>query len=395
MKVLASLGGDYHIKLHIRNRADNFTWSLVAVYGAAQEEFKADFLRKLVNLVKDNPYPILIGGDFNLLRYRHEKSKGRFDDHWPFLFNAVIDSLDLREVTMVGRQFTWANSLPKPTFKKLDRVFMDANWESKFPMVSVRALERIEGLSDHAPILLTTRTPKPSSKHRFKFEIGWLQWEGLHDMVKNVWERPVAANSPIQRWNSKLRSLRSHLSGWARHVTGVLKKEKLRLSAIIDDLEALAETTPLSTQQIELKNQSNAKIASLHREEELKWYQRSKSKFILEGDSNTRYFHSVDNGRHRKNNIHSLVQDKGTIEGLDNLKSYVTNYYKNLFGSPEEGNFYMDETRTEDIPQVSIEENTLLMALYSEEEVRRAIFQMEQNKASGPDGFPAEFYQSF
>jgi hypothetical protein len=139
-------------------------------------------------------------------------------------------------------------------------------------------------------------------------------------------------------------------------------------------LEALAETTPLSTQQIELKNQSNAMIASLLREEELKLYQRSKSKFILEGDSNTRYFHSVANGRHRKKIIHSLVQDEGTIEGLDNLKSYITNYYKNIFGSPEEGNFHMDETRTEDIPQVSIEENNLLTAEYSEEEVRKAIF---------------------
>jgi hypothetical protein len=35
MEVLASSGGNYHIKLHIRNRADNFIWSLVAVYGAA------------------------------------------------------------------------------------------------------------------------------------------------------------------------------------------------------------------------------------------------------------------------------------------------------------------------------------------------------------------------
>jgi hypothetical protein len=272
---------------------------------------------------------------------------------------------------------------------------MDTNWESKFPMVSVRALERIEGFSDHAPILLTTGTPRPSSKHRFKFELGWLQREGFHEMVKNVWNRPVSANSPIQRWNLKIRSLRSHLSGWARHVTGILKKEKLRLSAIIDDLEALAETSPLSTQQIELKNQSNAEIARLLREEEIKWYQRSKSKFILEGDSNTRYFHSVANGRHRKKRIHTLVQDEGTIEGLDNLKSYITNYYKNLFGSPEEGNFLMDESRTDDIPQVSIEENNLLTAEYSEEEVRKAIFQMEHNKAPGPDGFPAEFYQIF
>jgi mannosylglycoprotein endo-beta-mannosidase len=136
-------------------------------------------------------------------------------------------------------------------------------------------------------------------------------------------------------------------------------------------------------------------IASLLREEELKWYQRSKSKFILEGDSNTRYFHSVANGRHRKKSIHSLVQDKGTIVGLYNLKSYITNYYKNMFGSPEEGNFHMDETRTEDILQVSIEENNLLTTEYSEEEVRKAIFQMEHNKALGPDGFPDEFYQTF
>jgi hypothetical protein len=83
----------------------------------------------LVNLAKDNPHPILIGGDFNLLRFHHEKSKGRFDGHWPFLFNTVIDSLDLREVSMVGRQFTWENSLPEPTYKKLDRVLMGTDWD--------------------------------------------------------------------------------------------------------------------------------------------------------------------------------------------------------------------------------------------------------------------------
>jgi hypothetical protein len=196
----------------------------------------------------------LLLGDFNLLRFRYEKNRGRFDDHWSFLFNAVIDSLDLREVTMIGRQFTWANSLPVPTYEKLDRVLMDANWESKFPLVSVRALKRIEGFSDHAPILLTTGNSLPQSNHRFKFELGWLQRDGFHDMVKSVWDRPVTTPSPIQMWNYKIRALRSHLNGWARHVTGVLKKEKLRLSSIIDELEALAAIGPLSTQKIDLKN---------------------------------------------------------------------------------------------------------------------------------------------
>ena len=55
----------------------------------------------------------------------------------------------------------------------------------------------------------------------------------------------------------------------------------------------------------------------------------------------------------------------------------------------------MDESRTNDIHQVSDEENDLLTAPYSEEEVRKAVSLMEHNKASSPDGFPAEFYQNF
>jgi endonuclease/exonuclease/phosphatase family metal-dependent hydrolase len=310
MEILASSDGEFHIKLHIRNKTDNFTWSLVAVYGAAQDEFKADFLRELVNLAKDNPHPILIGGDFNLLRFRYEKSKDRFDSHWPFLFNVVIDSLDLREVLMVGRQFTWANSLPDPTYEKLDRVLMDTDWEDRYPLVTVRALERIERLSDHAPILLSTGTPRPICRKQFKFELGWLHREGFHDMVKDVWERPVSVRSPIERWNHRLQAVCKHLSGWACHITCILKQHKQKLSTIIDELEALAEVRPLSVHEIELKSQSNAQIANLLREEELKLYQRSKSQFILEGDSNTRYFHGVANGRHRKKRIHSLVQDE-------------------------------------------------------------------------------------
>jgi hypothetical protein len=87
-------------------------------------------------------------------------------------------------------------------------------------------------------------------------------------------------------------------------------------------------------------------------------------------------------------NVHSRLEST-------NIISHITNYYKNLFGPPEESSFSLDETQTDDIPQVSIEENGLLTAPYSEEEVKKAVFQMEHNKAPGPDGFPAEFYQSF
>lgn len=75
------------------------------------------------------------------------------NNHWPFLFNTVIDSFDIREIDLTGRQFTWANSLPNPTYEKLDRALMLIEWEFKYPLVMVQALDR--GVSNHTPLFLT------------------------------------------------------------------------------------------------------------------------------------------------------------------------------------------------------------------------------------------------
>ena len=53
------------------------------------------------------------------------------------------------------------------------------------------------------------------------------------------------------------------------------------------------------------------------------------------------------------------------------------------------------ENQILDIPQVSQEENDVLISEFTESEVKDAVFPMEHNKAPGPDGFPVEFYQVF
>ena len=55
----------------------------------------------------------------------------------------------------------------------------------------------------------------------------------------------------------------------------------------------------------------------------------------------------------------------------------------------------MVESFNSDMPQVSYQENQSLVSNFTEEEVLEASSQMEHNKAPGPDGFPAEFYQKF
>jgi len=137
------------------------------------------------------------------------------------------------------------------------------------------------------------------------------------------------------------------------------------------------------------------RLADLLREEELKWYQRAKLKNLLEGDANTKFYHLVANGKHRKTRIFQLHDGEVIISGDEALKKHITSYYKGLFGPPESNEVTLDESITNDIPQVSQLENEFLVDQFSETEVRTAVFQMNHNKAPGLEGFPSEFYQVF
>jgi len=63
----------------------------------------------------------------------------------------------------------------------------------------------------------------------------------------------------------------------------------------------------------------------------------------------------VANGKHRRKIIYSLEHEDGKIEGQANLKAYITRFYKELFGEPEESMLSLDEEGTQDIVQVSQE----------------------------------------
>ena len=295
---------------------------------------------------------------------------------------------------MSGRKSTWANSLEVPTFERLDRILMSTEWEKKYPMATVMALSR--EISDHTPLLLNSGAKTHHiSQPRFCFELGWLLQKGFYKIVEDVWNKRVKGLNAMEVWQNKIRRLRQFLRGWAKNISGRNKKEKMELIRKTDDLDKKAESTFLSQQEIELKHKMKDRLVSLLREEEIYWYQRSKSTKLLQGDRNTKYFHLIANGKHRKTRIFQLEQDGEIIKGDDKLKKYITRYYKSLFGLPDGNNFSMDESQTEDIPQISLEENTILSSQFSEKEVRDAIFQMTNNKAPGPDGFPAEFYQEF
>jgi hypothetical protein len=77
------------------------------------------------------------------------------------------------------------------------------------------------------------------------------------------------------------------------------------------------------------------------------------------------------------------------------LKSYITDFYKELFGPSHDENLSLDESRNEDIPQISAEDNKKLTAVFTENEVKDAVFQMKHNKAPALMVFPQNFINFF
>ena len=199
--------GDFCVKLELKSKADGFEWLLVPVYGAAQDSHKHEFLAELVRLCEVETLPMLLAGDFNIMRKPEDKSNDNFNPRWPFIFNAIIENLNLREIALSGRQFTWASRRSNPTYEKLDRVLASIDWEQKFPLVSVRALPRSG--SDHTPLLIDTgRQAHHGNKSRFAFELSWFQQDGFYDMVAAEWAAVSPGNSPIETWQKKIRHLR-------------------------------------------------------------------------------------------------------------------------------------------------------------------------------------------
>ena len=64
--------------------------------------------------------------------------------------------------------------------------------------------------------------------------------------------------------------------------------------------------------------------------------------------------------KHRKKKIIQLEQDEGSIVGHGNLKLYISNYYKQLFGPPKDSSISLDGRANGDIAPLNTEENEFI-----------------------------------
>lgn len=139
------------------------------------------------------------------------------------------------------------------------------------------------------------------------------------------------------------------------------------------------------------EEQGKLEVLMVH--DEAYWQQRTKSFWLLEGDSNSKYFHAFATTRKKSNVVTMLKNDEGD-EVVDQVATcdVVKRYFVQIF---EEGTVEQEvEVRHRD-SLISEEDNINLVADFTFAEFSEAVQQMHPDKSAGPDGLKPPFYQNF
>ncbi|PNX82415.1 cysteine-rich receptor-like protein kinase, partial [Trifolium pratense] len=116
--------------------------------------------------------------------------------------------------------------------------------------------------------------------------------------------------------------------------------------------------------------------------------QKSRLKWVREGDSNSRFFHTSLKSRRRRNQLSFLKRGNEWIQGVENIKMEVKNYFVQNF---TEDWHHRPFVHGIDFNVLSADDNDLLLQPFSEEDVREVIWSCDGNKSPGPDGFNFNF----
>lgn len=185
-----------------------------------------------------------------------------------------------------------------------------------------------------------------------------------------------------------LKKLQVSFQDWEHSVFGLVRKELGRLRHELEEVRRQS----LFTGPSQSERRIMARISELLSREETMEKQRSRITWLKEGDRNTKFFQAKAKERTKVNRISGLrTPDGGMVTEQAQLESLATEFYSDLFTAQE------NSAPEEILPHVPIRVtevmNEALEAPYTAQEVERALFMMGANKAPGPDGFTAGFFQ--
>lgn len=146
-------------------------------------------------------------------------------------------------------------------------------------------------MSDHCPLVLKIGGwdwgPKLS-----RFKNYWLENHKCKKVVEDSWNGQYARGWMGFVLKDKLKAIKEDLKVWNREEYGSMNNCISRLKKDIEDLDLRGEVNPLNGEEVGIRKEKFNLLWSLLKAKDSLMFQRSRVKWIKEGDSNTTFFHN-------------------------------------------------------------------------------------------------------
>lgn len=253
-----------------------------------------------------------------------------------------------------------------------------------FP-VSNQAFLEIRG-SDHRPVLIKLLSSQEFYRGSFRFDRRMLHQPLVKVTIERAWNSHLSQVSSSV--SERLRRCRKTLSRWKKESNS---NSIDRINIIQHQLEGeFSALAPSFTRMDSLKME----LVRAYKDEESFWQQKSREKWALVGDKNTKNFHASVKGNRSIIGLDKLMDVNGVLQSSEASKGEVAaEYFRNLFSSSspsEPQDLFQDFA-----PRVSAEHNERLIGLVSRQEVKEAVFSVKSSSAHGGDGMTGVFYKQY
>ncbi|XP_074301170.1 uncharacterized protein LOC141632526 [Silene latifolia] len=263
---------------------------------------RASVLQEVEEWIGSCNFPFLMVGDFNQVEYRCDKLSlsqrpiGGVDEFclWK-IRNELLD------IPFKGPCFTWCNNRKgeKRVYERIDKAFGSKDWFTIFPHTGIKHYP-IQ-ISDHAPIEIDLNLVAMSGNRPYKIDAWVLDHEDCMEKIRVDWKRSNRG-LPAYQVTRKLSRIRTSVKRWTLDKRAEWRMKWDEFDQRLEHGMTLATTGNGDEEYIRV----NEEVTEFAKATAAFWRQRAKIKWMVDGDTCTKFFFNWVKGRAGRNHIHGI-----------------------------------------------------------------------------------------